>query len=557
MLREAGAGTAGRETYESDAGPVSCSGRFATMPGMGRFLLIGLDGAEPALVERWMGEGLLPNLVRLRDRGVYLRCDSTVPPATFPAWTTCITGVNPGRHGVFDFTHVTPGEYALRFVNATARKAPALWNVLSHAGKRVGVLGVPATYPPEEVNGFMVAGFDSPVASRIDRSFVYPRDLYKAVRRWRFGAFQESHIRPGWHSMALPKLLGKIADKEAVAVEMARREPWDFFMVVFGESDTVAHHFWPFHDPQSPRHRPGPSGAIQQVYSRLDEAVGRVIEAFGEDGVVGVVSDHGFGGAGTGVVHLNNWLAERGHLAFAGNAASPAKRAALAFTPVRWRGALFRRFGRWAAQAESRSRFGGIDWGRTRAWSEELNYFPSVRVNLKGREPRGTVDPTEYDRFCSELCSKLEGWQPVAKAWRRDELYQGDYVDRAPDVVLELALENGYSHSCLRSRGGPPFRRIAADEHLGGKERGMAGNHRPAGVLFLSEKTVAGRARLEDVAPTVLATVGVGGPQMDGTSLVGGGREEDSSLEQREERPYSTEEERVIEERLRSLGYLE
>ena len=93
---------------------------------MARFLLIGLDGAEPSLVERWMDAGRLPNLARLRAAGAYLPCASTTPPATFPAWTTCATGVNPGKHGIFDFTAMREGAYALEFVNSTARGAPAL-----------------------------------------------------------------------------------------------------------------------------------------------------------------------------------------------------------------------------------------------------------------------------------------------------------------------------------------------------------------------------------------------------------------------------------------------
>jgi predicted AlkP superfamily phosphohydrolase/phosphomutase len=526
---------------------------------MSRILLIGLDGAEPSLVEPWMDEGHLPNLARLRQTGAYFPVASTVPPATFPAWTTCVTGLNPGRHGVFDFTEMVPGRYAIQFVNSTFRKAPALWNVLSEAGKRVGILGVPTTYPPEPVNGFMVAGFDSPVATSIDRSFVYPADLYESVERWRFADFQESSIGPGWHEAALPKLLRKIEDKQSIAIDLLRGKPWDFFMVVFSESDTVAHHFWPFHDPKSPRHQPGFEDAILQVYQALDGGVGALIEAAGEGAMVLIVSDHGFGGAGTGVVHLNNWLSERGHLCFASQADSLLKRAALKATPQQWRGPLFRRFRGLASRAESKSRFAGIDWPNTRAWSEELNYFPSVRVNLEGREPQGRVSLHEYPSFCERLCGELESWEPVKKAWRREELYQGEHVDKAPDIILELNLEDSYSYSCLRSRGGPALRRMRPDEYPGGKEKGMAGTHRPNGILFLSKPTPASYGRLEDVAPTVLAELGVPGPPMDGVSLLDAGPAPcvEAQPKPQTERSYSEQENRILEERLRDLGYFE
>ncbi|MBI2435402.1 MAG: alkaline phosphatase family protein [Candidatus Hydrogenedentes bacterium] len=527
---------------------------------MTRLLLIGLDGAEPALLERWMAEGRLPHLARLRERGAFLRLRSTNPPVTFPAWTTCVTGVNPGRHGIFDFTEVTPGAYRLRFVNATRRQAPALWNILSAAGKRVAVLGVPGTWPPEPVNGVMVSGFDSPVATGVDASCVYPPELLPEVREWRFADVQESHIGPGWHERALEALLKKLEDKERIATRLLAREPWDFFMVVFGESDTVSHHFWLFHDPQSPRHRPGPQDALARVYSRLDAAVGRLVETAGEDVITMIVSDHGFGGAGTGVVHLNNWLALHDYLAFRTGGDSLLKRAALRYVPVKLRGVLFRRLRGLAEGAESKSRFGGIDWARTTAWSEELNYFPSVRVNLAGREPHGQVRAPDYRAFVHDVCQHLETWEVVERAWPRAELFEGPHVDRAPDIILELALENGYSHSCLRSRGGPPFRRLRPEEYFGGKERGMTGNHRPDGVCLLSTPSPLPRADIQDVAPTVLALLGVPAPPMDGRPLVAGA----SSPVPLSPVPavgaaydYTPAEAAVVEERLRGLGYLE
>ena len=428
---------------------------------MARCLLIGLDGAEPALISRWMEAGVLPNLARLRDRGGFQACSSTVPHATFPAWTTCVTGVNPGKHGVVDFTRMKDGEYAIQFVNGSARQHPAIWNVLTDLGKRSCVLGVPATYPPEEVNGIVVSGFDSPVCTGIDKSFVSPSEAYPLVKDWTFADFQETDIGPGWHAMALGKLMEGVERKERIALDLFDREAWDFFMVVFGETDTVSHHFWMFHDPESPRHRAEYQDAIQQVYRRLDETVGRFMDAADEDVVIGVVSDHGFGGAGTGVVYLNNWLAEKGYLTFRPSRDSLLKKAAMVLVPDSMRGAMFRRFQGLATRAESQSRFSGIDFGATTAWSEELNYFPSIRVNLEGREADGQVSRDDYDTFCDGLCAELETWAVIRKAWRRDGLYTGPYVEHAPDIILELALENGYSHSCLRSRGGEAFRRLA------------------------------------------------------------------------------------------------
>ncbi|MFC2046277.1 alkaline phosphatase family protein, partial [Chloroflexota bacterium] len=176
-----------------------------------RILLIGLDGATLDLIEPWAARGDLPHLANLMEGGAWGRLRSTTPPATFPAWTSLMTGVNPGQHGVFDFTRRVPGSYAVEFINATYRRQPSIWQLLSEAGKRVGVMGFPATYPPETLNGFQISGFDSPVATGIDHSFVSPPELYDDIRGavgpYEITGFQEVRIAPGWHEMALRKLL--------------------------------------------------------------------------------------------------------------------------------------------------------------------------------------------------------------------------------------------------------------------------------------------------------------------------------------------------------------
>ena len=137
-----------------------------------------------------------------------------------------MTGVNPGQHGVFDFTRREPGTYRVRFVNSTFRKAPSIWRVLSDAGKRVAVLGMPGTYPPEPVNGCMVSGFDAPVTTRATRSFIYPRSLADEVMRlggFTFADFQEFNVGPGWYRTALSRLLQGVERKRDLA--LARLQP--------------------------------------------------------------------------------------------------------------------------------------------------------------------------------------------------------------------------------------------------------------------------------------------------------------------------------------------
>jgi len=438
-------------------------------------LIIGLDGATWDVIDPWIEQGRLPHLARLREQGAWGPLASTMPPATLPSWSTFMTGVNPGKHGIFDFTRREFGTYEVRFVNSTFRKAPTLWTLLSAAGRRVCVLGVPGTYPPERVNGCMISGFDTPVTTRADASFISPKELAPLVQAsggFPFADFQEIRIDGNWHRMALARLLRGVEIKTRLAQTLLRREAWDCFMVLFGESDTVAHHFWRFHDADSPRFDAAGGrefgDAIRRVYESLDAAIGALTVA-APDATVLIVSDHGFGGAGDKAVYLNRWLRADGfqHVRPTGagfGVAARMKRTALQILPPSVQARAFRlNGGRWASRLESRTRFAGIDWARTRAFSEELNYFPSVWLNLRGREPGGIVSQGDYRRLCDDVCAAAGGLEDpehrrpiVRRAWRREELYHGPWVHYAPDIILEFNLDGHYSYTCLPSAAGRP-----------------------------------------------------------------------------------------------------
>jgi len=553
-------------------------------------LIIGLDGATWDLLDPWIAQGRLPQLARLRAAGVWGPLASTVPPATLPSWATFMTGVNPGKHGIFDFTRREFGTYDVRFVNATFRKAPTVWRLLSDAGRRVCVLGVPGTYPPETLNGCMVSGFDTPVTTRADASFVSPPELaplVQALGGFPFADFQEFRQNGQWHSMALQRLLCGIEIKTRLATTLLGREPWDCFMLLFGESDTVAHHFWRFHDDRSPRFDAAGAvhfgGAIRTVYEALDAAVGTLVAA-APGATVLVASDHGFGGTGNKAVHLNRWLREQ-RLQTAspervgGRVAARLKQGALRAIPGNLQARAFRLgAGRLAARLESRARFAGIHWKGTRAFSEELNYFPSVWLNVKGREPEGVVRPEDYERVRDDVCAAAasltdpeHGRPIVRRAWRREEVYHGPWVEHAPDVILEFNLDCSYSYACMPTGTAPPgaaVRVLDVAECAGGKLAGMSGSHRAAGIFVLANDAHAGigyrgDVTIADMAPTVLAACQLAAPaEFDGetvSSVVSqkGKAPTADTAAARDEWLYPPEEEGEIAARLVDLGYLQ
>ncbi|MBN1483137.1 MAG: alkaline phosphatase family protein [Chloroflexia bacterium] len=551
--------------------------------------IIGLDGATLDLVLPWAQAGELPHLAGLLREGAWGELTSTIPPVSFPAWSTLMTGCNPGRHGIFDFTQRRPGRYEIDFINATYRRVPTMWRRASQAGRRVGVMGFPCTYPPEAVNGFMISGFDAPVATGIDRSFVHPPELYAQISPYPLSGIQEVNIGPGWHQQALQQLLWSTERRTEVALQLLQQETWDLFALHYGASDTVAHHFWAFHDPGSPRHDPavakGLGQAILQIYRALDRALGRLLEARPRDTVLAVVSDHGSGGSGAWIVHLNRWLAQQGWLRFGSGGpvhrlAGELRRLGLRL-PASWQEWAFRGpLKRWVHRLESQNRLGGIDWPRTAAFSEEVNTMPGIWLNLRGREPTGTVAPGAYEDIRQEIGAALEHWRHpetgaplVRRVWKREELYEGPWVDLAPDIVLEPALDRGYSLTFLSSGGGegPALRRLGPEEYWGAKGGSMNGSHRRQGMLILAGPGVRrgqqlAAASLEDIAPTVLAVMGLACAEpLDGNVLSAafepGALPKQEPLERDREtaepQPYTAEESSATLERLRGLGYRE
>src|SRR5882672_6550113 len=98
-----------------------------------KVVIIGLDAATWTLIRPWMAEGGMPNLAKLIKEGVSGTLQSILPPITPPAWTSFMTGKNPGKHGVFHFIEARPGTYELSYLNGASRRAKTIWRMLSDA----------------------------------------------------------------------------------------------------------------------------------------------------------------------------------------------------------------------------------------------------------------------------------------------------------------------------------------------------------------------------------------------------------------------------------------
>lgn len=530
---------------------------MSARPGL---VVIGLDGADLRVVEG-LGPTRLPNLSRLAARGTSAALQSTLPFATLPAWTSILTGAPPAEHGVFDFTE--RDGYRVRFAGARARRLPTTFARLDEAGRRVALLGFPATYPPERfARGVAISGWDSPVAFEADRSFVHPPALWdELVRRFgplRFDDVDEFDGGPGWHDALAGRLAQRLRARCDLYLHLLAQGPWDVFACYFGETDTAGHHLWALSDPASPR-RPvgapvGDPSPLAQVYCAADEAVGALVAAAGPGANVLVVSDHGMGGTSDEVVYLNRMLEAAGLLVTRGphygsRIAQGAKNVALRSLPPRARERLFRALGaRLPSWLESRVRFGGIDFSRTLAFSEELPYAPSVWLNLAGREPLGLVREQDRDRVLARVVDALG--PVIAASHRREAVHLGPAAHRAPDLLLELAAPGGYTLNLAPSSAAPPGvvrRRLRADERLGRKGAPMSGAHRHHGILLGDGPDLAGRGRVEmdvvEAGRLIGALAGLEGGEARVLRTAPGA--------------LTAGEEAILAARLRSLGYMD
>jgi predicted AlkP superfamily phosphohydrolase/phosphomutase len=536
--------------------------------------VVGLDAMTPLVLEPLRAAGVVPNLDRLLAQGASGVLRSTTHPLTPQAWTTMFSGVGAGRHGIWDFHERDESGYGLRPVNGSYRREPAVWQRLSEAGRRVGVINVPFTWPVDDVNGFALAGFD---AYGRREGFATPGGLLDELEA-RFGPLVHDHAFPVTSDGRID--LGQVRrvaeQRVAVTLWLAERFDPELLIVVFMAADHAHHLGWDEWE------RSGADSRLAKVYGILDEAAGALAGGLGGD--IMLVSDHGSGPL-SGVVNLNGWLAEQGLLEYAGTAelmrGGQLKRMAAARALAAWRRLPLdlrtrakQRLGGLRERSYELQNFHVVDFERTKAFA--YGTFGNIVVNVRGRERDGIVAPgAEYEavrdeisRALRELRDPASGRAIVAAVHRREELFSGPHVDRVPDLVVEFVDYEWLGKGNLKSRTETIWDRV----EIAGTNAAYVGSHRHEGIVALSGPSAAPGglfASIEDIAPTIQYLLGEPIPDdMEGRLI-------DAAIDPAllESRPpaYAAADVRVstgvrafedneagdVQNRLRGLGYIE
>ncbi|MEK6408668.1 MAG: alkaline phosphatase family protein [Acidobacteriota bacterium] len=542
-----------------------------------KILVIGLDAATMDLIEPWTAAGHLPALARLMNEGVSSRLMSTPNMHSASAWTSILTGLNPGRHGLFVFSDRDFATGKQVFFKGGDRTGELLSSHLSRHGLTCGFLNVPMTYPAQcEAGGFMVSGLDAP--SLNERAFCPEKlrgEFFSRFSNYDFAPQGLGDLmRAGRLDDATTAWMKLIETQTDAAEYLIANRPVDFFMTVYTASDWAGHNLWKYHEGL---HGDQPSetaasNPFLEIYRALDRAIARLLNRANDETQVFVISDHGMGPHTGASYHLAAWLEGKGYMVRSGRSSgrlsfiSAGRRAARSLLPVSVRERVKAGVGEVRIArlqtAEKDSFYSSIDWERTIAYTEPGRHV--ININLEGRNAGGIVKRSAYEEVCSRIIEDLSEWtddggnKVVDRIVRRDEVYSGPFTERASDLYV-------YWNSAARL-GGPP-------EEVRARGFWWSGDHRPEGILIckgpgLRSTRLTASPSVYDLVPTMTYAAGMPVPdKLDGHVIQAAFTEaflaahplqaDSAGLQTGSDQTRLTaEEERMVEDKLRGLGYL-
>ncbi len=441
-----------------------------------RLLVIGLDSAPPELLFGEFADEL-PNIRRLLERSVYGPMKSCVPPITIPAWAVMATGKSPGELGLYGFRHRKKHSYSdIWIAHSLMVKEKAVWDYLGERGMKSFVLGVPPSYPPKKINGWMVGCFITPDSSV---NYTYPRELKNEIERVVGDYVFDVVFRKEERDEVKEKIWEMTEKRFELVRYMIESKDWDLFWFVEIGLDRIHHAFWKYFDEGHHLHEPNSKyrNVIRDYYKLLDREIGRTLELL-DDAAVMIVSDHGVKRM-KGAFAVNQWLIDEGLL------------------KAKYEVGKVRRFEQLR-----------VDWKNTVAWAWG-GYYARIFLNVRGRESNGVIKPSEYDSARDEIADMLrsirgpdgERWE--TKVFYPEEIYPVARGDR-PDMMVY------FDDLYWRSAGTVGWESCYLLENDTGPDDAV---HSEYGVFALhTPETYEGRileCTIYDVAPTILSLFGL------------------------------------------------
>jgi predicted AlkP superfamily phosphohydrolase/phosphomutase len=500
--------------------------------------MLGISGLNPDLVQHFL-DGL-PVLKLMREKGAWGKIESTLPPGSFPAWTSALSGRNIGAFGAWG-SHCRDGHsYALNKEVSSelidSRIRP-LYRVLSKLGQRIGAINLPWTEPVPEISGGFCVGSGS--ADESSGLSTWPREFAGEVRNVVGEYLQAIQVfdkkRSRIDKNALHTELKKVDEQRFSLVKyLVQEKLCDMVMAVIEGTEAASHLFFrdadsghALHDPKSKDRE-----VLGDYYRFIDQQVGEILNILDDDTVICLFSVSSVQRL-DGILNLNEWLIQKGYLKLKEYPKGP--------IPLE--------------EAH-------VDWPHTKAWA--MGETGQVYINLMGREKVGAVGLEEHGKVLDQLSRDLgdiatvKGKPVPAEAFRGDDLYFGSFVEYGPDVLLHI--DGGRWRTDQRVG----FGRAEIINTEGVKDETREGLGR-SGYMCMSgsDFPAAGEVKpvsVLDIAPTIIDIMNLRAPyntidyEMEGYSLL---RAIGDSL--KEEKPGESGEKEAEEDKVRSrleaLGY--
>jgi predicted AlkP superfamily phosphohydrolase/phosphomutase len=499
---------------------------------MNRLLVLALDMADGGFIRHWSGQGRLPHFASLISSGTWIDLESTAQVLHTSTWPTFATGVLPGKHGVYFPYQPKPGYQLAQHVQADQYGARTFWHFSDQQGCNCIVYDVPETFPEEGFRGKAI--FDWGTWAWYGNPCAQPANLLKQMKS-RFGryplGFEAKRLGASMPDAAVmeERLLRSLEYKRLTAQWLLQRESWNLAIVGFCEGHPAGHYLWPAHIDAAGAADEQKIRTLLRFYTALDRAVGALIGDLPADTALFIVSGDGMRPNRCAWYLLPAALERFGYTCPI--VRTEFGRRAPASLIGRVKGLLSAKARRRIAELLPwwlRDRLGAheqaanIDWSKTRAFTLPSDLEGCIRINLKGREPYGIVDPgQEYRDLCDEIRGRLvemtnpvSGVPAVGRVWVRNEIFPGERQEQLPDLIVTWNDEAPFTSLAL-----PGFGRIEGES-----ADPRPGTHSPFGFLLAAgsglPQGLEGRGRLIDVAPTVMKLLGLTPPtNMDGVPL--------------------------------------
>ncbi|MDS0300276.1 alkaline phosphatase family protein [Halogeometricum sp. S1BR25-6] len=517
---------------------------------MERTVVIGLDGGNWPLIREWMSEGRLPNLRRLHEEGAAGVSRSHLPPVTCPNWKCYASGKNPGQLGVYWWERIDTENRSMHLPDATDFRTPEIWDYVNDAGEQAGVVNLPMSYPPREIDGAMVAGGPR---SR-ERDYTKPDELQGELEeRFGYRVHPENVLTSNEGSDREVEMVHDLLrTRLRTAHALLEERDLSFLHVTLFHLNVLQHYFWN-----------GPE--TRRAWEIIDEELEPFVE--GDYNLV-LMSDHGCTEIHT-VFYVNRWLEQQGYLQTKSSLSSRLFDVGITQERV---ASLVRSVGlesyiRPLIPRAIIERFPN-DEGVVREEKLEMVDWEGTTAIGSGQGLVYIVadDEDEHARIFESLKRDLEaetaldGGPLVRSVNHPEDVYSGEYLDQAPDLIFD-------------QQPGVHTGEAMGDGAVMTEPSNWRGENIVDGMVLFHGPDVNATdidpIRITDIAPTVLHWMGLDVPSdMDGSvvSEIFEAGSDPATREVRTRRPLDAAEEgrdsseQLSEEaqnRLEDIGYLE